>query len=181
MESKMKRVMDSSELPEEEPSNLLNITLHSYQKQGLYWLIYREKPQSYMGGSGGGILADEMGLGKTIQIIALILSSLPTNSPTLVICPPSLLQQWKEEIEMKTDSLTVYIYHGNHKNNNKAYLNNYNVVLSTYSTIIKSKIRKYSWYRIVLDEAHIIRNSKSKTAIKICEIPSKRRWCLTGM
>jgi SNF2 family DNA or RNA helicase len=36
------------------------------------------------------------------------------------------------------------------------------------------------WERIILDEAHTIRNHKSQTAVAVCALKAKYRWALTG-
>ncbi|KAJ7085696.1 SNF2 family DNA-dependent ATPase [Mycena belliarum] len=36
------------------------------------------------------------------------------------------------------------------------------------------------WWRIVLDEAHNIKNRNTKNAVACCELKGKFRWCLTG-
>ncbi|KAJ7217076.1 SNF2 family N-terminal domain-containing protein [Mycena pura] len=36
------------------------------------------------------------------------------------------------------------------------------------------------WFRIVLDEAHNIKNRTTKNAVACCELQGKFRWCLTG-
>lgn len=91
----------------------LSINLLDHQRIGLTWLVNQEKSSNR-----GGILADEMGLGKTIQALALIIhhkSTKPTFKTTLIVCPVSLMAQWKREIETKVrerHALKVHIHHG---------------------------------------------------------------------
>ncbi|ORY65664.1 SNF2 family N-terminal domain-domain-containing protein [Leucosporidium creatinivorum] len=125
-------------LASDTPSSLL-CSLLPHQVQGLHWLKDREK-----GKKRGGILADDMGLGKTVQMLALILAN-PSDGTvklstgrrcktTLIICPVALMQQWKTEIETKSDAeLTVCIHHGNGKKTARQ-LTKYDIVLTSYNT-----------------------------------------------
>jgi len=73
---------------------LSGVTLRHYQLEGLNWLAQRFGP------GRGCIVGDEMGLGKTLQSISLILYLLKGKKykgPVLVVCPLSVLNNWKEE------------------------------------------------------------------------------------
>lgn len=131
----------------------------------------------------GGILADEMGLGKTVQMIALICTNPPSNekqSQTLVVVPKSLLQQWEKEIKQYAPKLKVYIYHGQDREVKK--ISKSDVVITTYQTLANDieKLGPINWWRIILDEAHIIRNSLTNVASACFQLQSRHRWALTG-
>ncbi|KAJ2307219.1 DNA repair protein rad16, partial [Coemansia sp. RSA 2704] len=83
----------------------LKIRLLPFQQEGVQWMSEQEHTQFR-----GGILADEMGMGKTLQTIALLLVN--GGGPTLVVCPTVALLQWKAEIELATDALSVLVYYG---------------------------------------------------------------------
>ncbi|EUC42633.1 hypothetical protein COCMIDRAFT_103006 [Bipolaris oryzae ATCC 44560] len=148
----------------------------------------------------GGIFADEMGLGKTLTTLAVIVESLKraldyaagrtrgsTNSwkdivpckTTLIIVPSSC-----EHIEPGT--LMVHRFHGVGKRVDFAYLLHMDIVLTTYATVAadfcrgNSTLNRIAWYRLVLDEAHYIRNPLRKQFRAIQTIPAHIRWCLTG-
>ncbi|KAK8134780.1 hypothetical protein PG984_006792 [Apiospora sp. TS-2023a] len=148
----------------------------------------------------GGILADDMGLGKTLTTLALILESLSAITPqktedpqdsikpagTLIVVPLS-----SKHIER--GSLKYLKYHGQSKSNLKNDLRDYDVVLTTYETLRReivdepnikarsvSQLRQMEWLRVVLDEAHVIRNRVSKVFQAVTSLKSKYRWCLTG-
>ncbi|KIJ39030.1 hypothetical protein M422DRAFT_175767 [Sphaerobolus stellatus SS14] len=112
----------------------MNISLMPHQVIGVAWMLEQEK-----GKNQGGILADEMGLGKTVQMISTILqhrSDDPARKSTLICAPLSLLEQWKFEVETKTDmTLSCLIYHGSRKVKNINELRKYDVVLTTYGTL----------------------------------------------
>ena len=143
----------------EQPNSLRSsITLFSHQKQALAWLLWRETQHP-----PGGILADDMGLGKTLTMISLImkhreietekrrnggedgdkdwqerLGDLVKSDTTLIICPASLIGQWEKEVENKVRSsqVRVLVYHGNNRKCSARSLARYDIVVTTYGTVI---------------------------------------------
>lgn len=87
--------------------------LRQYQQFGYSWLVHLRSLGC------GGCLADDMGLGKTIQVIAYLLHLLEagkSSGPHLLLCPTSLLQNWKSELARFAPNLRVYIHHGSTRN-----------------------------------------------------------------
>ena len=144
--------------------------------------------------NAGGILADDMGLGKTIQIIALILKNqlrkweTSKSKTTLIVCPASLISQWCTEIETKAPDLSVLSYHGPKRPSDSKIVHKYDVVVTSYPTLSSENNKaesplfdsKCPFRRVVLDEAHTIKNPETKSHIACCNVLAKRRWCLTG-
>ncbi|KAA1114836.1 hypothetical protein PGT21_024810 [Puccinia graminis f. sp. tritici] len=171
----------------------LQVLLMPHQLIGVAWMIKQEKSKNM-----GGILGDEMGLGKTIQMIATMVKNRSEDSKikaTLILAPLALLSQWKEEIaERSTCDLSVLIYHSSTKVAERKKVSNYDVVITTLDTLrgdwwddedseTPKKPRglyKIDWYRVVIDEAQIIRNRQSKKSRAVCALKSVYRWCLTG-
>ncbi|KAB0804007.1 hypothetical protein PPYR_00977 [Photinus pyralis] len=176
----------------------LKVELMSHQKHALAWLMWREKQKP-----PGGILADDMGLGKTLTMISLTLKVLqqeeedneneaPGRSSkypggTLVVCPASVIYQWEAEIKkhVKKGLLTVGMYHGGDRDTKAKRLAKHNIVLTTYALVMSDfqkdgPLFKVKWRRIIVDEAHQIRNYKTKTAVAMCELSARSRWVLTG-
>ncbi|KAJ9123338.1 hypothetical protein QFC22_001537 [Naganishia vaughanmartiniae] len=114
----------------------MRVPLMPHQIIGVQWMVEKEKSKNH-----GGILADAMGLGKTIQTIATMIanpSTDPTCKTTLIVAPLALLEQWKLEIENKTyGQLRAYVFHGSNKNITKKQLKKYDVVLTTYGTLVQ--------------------------------------------
>lgn len=173
----------------------MTIKLLPFQLEGLNWLIKQED-----GEFNGGILADEMGMGKTIQTIGLFMHD-RSKGPNLVIGPTVALMQWKNEIEKHTEPgmLKVLLYHGSNRSNSIQELSQYDVILTSYSVLEsvyrkqnygfkrknglvkeKSAIHNIEFYRVILDEAHNIKDRNSNTSRAAGKLNTKKRWCLTG-
>jgi hypothetical protein len=113
---------------------------------------------------------------------------------TLCVVPKTLIHSaWKTQIERHLHrrlNLKVCVFYGRDKQKPaaalKAELESADIVLTTYNTLVcdyrtKEKIiNQYYWFRVVLDEAHIIRSGKSQTARACCTVEASRRWALTG-
>lgn len=157
--------------------------------------IRLERPAKYK----GGLLCDTMGLGKTIEIIALIVATMPEtiseamesggNHATLIIVPPALVAQWIAEIRKCVgDSFLAVDYFDYRTGTTERRLGDTtraaDVVVTTYKSLDKqssSKIlQEEAWARIVLDEMQEIRSSTTMIA-KSCEkLSASRRWMLSG-
>lgn len=146
----------------------------------------------------------EMGLGKTIEVLSLIhhnkgrrairQGNLQGVSPTtLVVCPTTLLSQWHDELVCNSfpESLQVMVYYGDTAQSGAIHqkLNNPktapDVLITTYGSVVSDfKRSRYlfgtNFYRIVLDEAHHIKNRHSQTSIACTALQSSRRWAVTG-
>ncbi|KAK0724038.1 SNF2 family N-terminal domain-containing protein [Lasiosphaeris hirsuta] len=156
----------------------------------------------------GGIIADPMGLGKTLTMIALIASdahshglddpsaSLDVHEEscglTLVIVPPALLGTWEHELRNHAypGALPWQLHHGKSRLKDPSELKETLLVLTTYHTVStegrtaasreSSMLFRARWRRVVLDEAHLIRNSDSLMARAVCSLNSVSRWAVTG-
>ncbi|KAF2126501.1 hypothetical protein P153DRAFT_399276 [Dothidotthia symphoricarpi CBS 119687] len=128
----------------------------------------------------------------------------PAPYTTLVVAPMSLLAQWQSEAEKasKDGTLKVMVYYGSEKAANLQKLcsasngtNAPNVLITSYGTILSEfnqvaaqdgnrgshgGIFSLEYFRIILDEAHYIKNRQSKTAKACYELSAKHRWVLTG-
>ncbi|KAH6915496.1 SNF2 family N-terminal domain-containing protein [Coprinopsis sp. MPI-PUGE-AT-0042] len=175
----------------EQPANLKAVLL-PFQRESLHWMRKQETTEWK-----GGILADEMGMGKTIQIISLLVSS--KAKPNLVIAPTVAIMQWRNEIATHTEGMKVLVWHGGSRETDMDELKKFDVVLTTYAVlescfrkqhsgfkrkgvIIKeqSPLHGIQWKRIVLDEAHNIKERSTNTARAAFQLKGDFKWCLSG-
>ncbi|KAG0480700.1 hypothetical protein HPP92_011558 [Vanilla planifolia] len=110
----------------------------------------------------------------------------------LIVCPMTLLGQWKAEIEAHAQhgSLTLYVHYGPSRMKESNFLAQADVVLTTYGVLASEfssenaedngGLYSVQWFRIILDEAHIIKSSKSQISIATTTLLADKRWCLTG-
>ncbi|OUM63433.1 hypothetical protein PIROE2DRAFT_43390, partial [Piromyces sp. E2] len=113
---------------------------------------------------------------------------------TLIICPLSVVSNWDEQINthIRAGVLKVYIHHGSNRLQDPNILANYDIVISTYNVLAlefnKEKnnenycapLHKIEWFRIILDEAHYIKEAQTLQSRAACELAGKRRWCISG-
>lgn len=166
------------------PSYVKGGPLRDYQIRGLNWLI------SLYENGVNGILADEMGLGKTLQTIALLgylkhYRNIP--GPHMVLVPKSTLYNWMNEFKRWVPSLRVICFVGD-KDVRAAFIRDemmpgeWDVCVTSYEMVIKEKsvFKKFHWRYLVIDEAHRIKNEKSKLSEIVREFKSTNRLLLTG-
>ncbi|GCB20669.1 uncharacterized ATP-dependent helicase C582.10c [Aspergillus awamori] len=116
------------------------------------------------------------------------------SKTTLVVAPLALIKQWESEISDKVENshrMRVLVYHGNARAKGTDKLEDYDVVITTYGTLTsehgakdknnkKSPIFSVYWYRIILDEAHTIKNRNAKATQAAYSLDAEYRWCLSG-
>ena len=164
-------------------SEKLSEVMRPYQVYGFRWL-------STLNQSGfGGILADEMGLGKTLQMLSLIQAQRDNGEtkPALVVCPASLVYNWKEEARKFTPGVTVETLAGNLWQRKKAFQDmaekkNAALYITSYD-LLKRDITLYhdlSFSSVVLDEAQYIKNQKAAVSKAVRVLKADHRFALTG-
>ncbi|MFQ5788864.1 MAG: DEAD/DEAH box helicase [Acidobacteriota bacterium] len=172
----------SEPVPELPPPRSFQGKLRPYQVSGLAWL-------DFLGRWGlGACLADDMGLGKTIQVLALLLhrqgeQRLPF--PFLLICPTSVVSNWKKEAERFAPSLRVLIHHGLGRREGQAFVKEaarHDLVVSTYSLVHRDleRLRAVTWGGLVLDEAQNVKNPSAKQTQALRRLGAPVRIALTG-
>jgi len=174
-----KRLKDFSGIEVVEPPQGLKAELRDYQQAGLNWLQFL---CSY---HLNGILADDMGLGKTVQTLAHLLVEKEQgrlNLPCLIVAPTSLMGNWKREASVFAPELNVLILQGLERSQHFESINDYDIVLSTYPLLVRDEdvLLKHEFHIVVLDEAQVVKNPKSKAAQVIRKFHASHKLCLTG-
>ncbi|RYP07649.1 hypothetical protein DL764_002386 [Monosporascus ibericus] len=98
-----------------------------------------------------------------------------------------VLDVWTSEIEkhLRPGTLSVAVFHGDGRAKTTEALVDHDLVLTTYRTLAvdwkgRRVLQDMGWYRVVLDEAHWIRNPSSEQFNAANGLQAERRWCLTG-
>lgn len=154
--------------------------LRPYQKDGVDWLHFL---RSYR---FAGILADDMGLGKTIQTLVLLAMQRAPGKPSLVVCPKTLVYNWKLEAEKYTPELKVLVIEGSQRERRRWYLHDteYDLIILSYTTLkqdaeyLTHVDRSFNY--VVLDEAQYIKNHATKSAQVVKKLKADYRLALTG-
>jgi SNF2 family DNA or RNA helicase len=150
-----------------------------YQPAGVRFLILKELT------GPGCILADDMGLGKTVMTVAFLLAMHePGQLPTLVVAPKSVCQQWKDEVE-KFSSLRCELYDRTSMKDPKAIQSNIDVLVVSFSFFMResctsSSLMESKFHRVILDEAHLIKNPNTVSSRHIKQLDCVKRLCLSG-
>ena len=165
----------------------LKINLRNYQLIGINWLMF-------LGNYGLGLaLCDDMGLGKSIQTLVAVAESTieykkknnNKSLPSLIICPNTLIMNWISESEKFFQNETLHIekdldkIHKKKNSNNSQiliYICSYEKARDNFNEIFNNT----HFYYLVLDEAHIIKNPKTKMYQTIKKISAEKRVILTG-
>jgi len=178
MESMLSKLNNKDKIDLEKQPHHLKATLRPYQVRGLSWLSYLENLGL------NPCLADDMGLGKTMQVIALLLLS-PREKPALLVAPTSVVGNWLREINKFAPSLKATIHHGSDRKDEKEFITHiehFNIIITSYGLIRKDKklFHDYNWSRLILDEAHNIKNPLALQTKILYKIPSSSRIAITG-
>ncbi|KAN0060342.1 DNA helicase rad5 [Thecaphora frezii] len=134
---------------------------------------------------------------------AMLRASVSRGKATLVVAPMSLLSQWRDELTRASQpgTLSVMLYYADAKADIIAQLEGggVDVVVTSYGTLTTEYKRfvdaggfgsrhvatvaplfAVEWLRVILDEAHHIKNRNTRNARACCDLVARRRWCLTG-
>lgn len=162
----------------------LQAELRPYQQQGFEWLVFMREQKF------GACLADDMGLGKTVQLITYMLHTVETlqvETPTIVICPTSVLGNWQKELERFAPSLHVYTHYSGSRVKTESLLSvlreeQPHVVLTTYGTVSSDAevLAQMQFATIVLDEAQNIKNMHTLQSRAIRKLNGQHHIALTG-
>ncbi|PYI80166.1 MAG: serine/threonine protein phosphatase, partial [Verrucomicrobia bacterium] len=152
-----------------------------YQKEGFDFLCHLTQIKL------GGILADDMGLGKTLQTLAWLAWLREKNGkrtkPALVICPASVLHNWRREAERFTPHLKVLVLEsGSARHNLRKQIPQHDMIVTNYALLRRDleALRKFSFSAVILDEAQFIKNPTAQVTQSVKQLKSDQRLALTG-
>ncbi len=163
------------------PPQSFNGVLRSYQEKGYSWLAFLRQWQL------GACLADDMGLGKTVQTLALIQKETEAGEtrPVLLVCPTSVVNNWRREAEHFTPALSVLVHHGTDRQKHSEFcehVEKYSLVVTTYALMQRDIefLSEVQWAGVVLDEAQNIKNPSTRQFKAARALNSDYRIALTG-
>lgn len=152
-------------------------TLRHYQMEGVRWM------RTMTDHGFNVILADEMGLGKTIQTLAMLASRKESmNGPALILCPASLVENWKREAERFVPGFRVAAVAGADRQRYWDGHENYDLMVASYSIVRRDAplLEGLHFSYLILDEAQHIKNPTTVNARSCKAIKSDHRLVLTG-
>ena len=155
--------------------------LRPYQKDGFDFLCHLTRNKL------GGILADDMGLGKTLQTLAWIAWLRDQNpkrpKPCLVICPASVLHNWRREAERFTPNLKVLVLQsGAGRHSLRKQIPQHDIIVTNYALLRRDleELNKFPFRAVILDEAQFIKNPAAQVTLSVKQLKSDQRLALTG-
>ncbi|MEX1012230.1 MAG: SNF2-related protein [Waddliaceae bacterium] len=165
--------------PEAVPATI-QAQVREYQVEGVQWIERLRRMHL------NGILADDMGLGKSLQTIIALTQNKKNNKAalSLIVCPTTLVYNWKEEFSKFHPEFKVLVIDGNPTQRQKLIkqLPKYDVGITSYSLLQKdiSKYEKIQLSYVVLDEAQHIKNRATRNAKSVKQLNSLHKLILTG-
>lgn len=156
-----------------------------YQTSAVRWMLKRELSERY---ARGGLLADEMGVGKTVQMLATIAGN-PGNRPTLIVCPKSIVTQWVDACQRFLRLTPLVLSAAQSKKIEPQEIAKHRIIVAPYSVLmtdnrnastVHSPLIAFPYHRVVLDEAHMVKNRKTKLYKGCISLKAGIRWALTG-
>ena len=162
----------------------IQATLRPYQLEGFHFLAYLSTNRF------GGILADDMGLGKTVQTLAWLawlrnssLNSQPsTITPSLVVCPKSVADNWRAEAEHFYPTLKVRVWGASDLKSFPGMLHTADLHVLNYSQlrVVGEELIREKFHAVILDEGQYIKNPSSQTALVAKSLRAEHRLILSG-
>ncbi len=172
----------SDELGPLDPPKGLHTELRPYQRVGYGWL-------RLLADHGlGGCLADDMGLGKTCQALTFLLGEQERgrlNRPWLLVCPNSIVANWRKEAERFAPSLRFHVRQGSKRSRGFAFeraVAENDVIVCSFGIAQRDSalLEPVIWGGIIIDEAQNLKNPGAKQTRAIRRLSAPIRFALTG-
>ena len=175
------RVRDFKGVPAAELPKSLSAELRPYQKEGFDFLAHLVQVRL------GGILADDMGLGKTLQTLTWLAWLKEQNKknpkPSLVICPASVLHNWRREAERFTPDMKVLVLEsGAARHNLRRQIPQHDLIVTNYALLRRDleEFHKFAFRAVILDEAQFIKNPGAQVTQSVKQLKCEHKIALTG-
>lgn len=175
------RVRDFKGVPPAELPKTLSADLRPYQKDGFDFLAHLVQVRL------GGILADDMGLGKTLQTLTWLAWLKERNAknpkPSLVICPASVLHNWRREAEKFTPDMKVLVLEsGAARHNLRKQIPQHDLIVTNYALLRRDleELQKFAFRAVILDEAQFIKNPGAQVTQSVKQLKCENKIALTG-
>ena len=172
------RVLSSKNVDVGKYINELTVQPYPYQVIGIEWLTSQKKL-----GLKGAILGDVMGLGKTLQAIGFITKNVNSGlQNNLVVCPATIIDNWKKEIQRFSPKLKVLTHFGQYRTGIPSGLVNFDVVVTSYDALVADHaiLRAINWNIVILDEAQQIKNPEAKRTLRSKGLPREFGLAISG-
>lgn len=154
--------------------SMINAELYPYQKEGVEFALFLKN----------AIIADEMGLGKTIQAIAtaILKKQIFGFTKTLVVCPASLKEQWKKEVEKFSGEKALVVQGLPDERAEQYKSDDHFFFIVNYETVMRDQraINKAGFDFLILDEAQRAKNFETKTATSLKRVEARHKLAITG-
>lgn len=184
----LEQLLDNSHIDDYKLPIDIKVTLRRYQQEGINWLSFLRRFKLH------GILCDDMGLGKTLQASAIVAADLVEQRAinngkeplSLIMCPSTLVAHWAYEIDKYIDRSVMitlqYAGSASERTSLRGKFENYNIIITSYDIVRKDIdfLGKFAWNYCILDEGHIIKNSKSKITYAVKQLKAEHRLILSG-
>jgi hypothetical protein len=175
------RLKDFKGMPSTNLPASVQAEMRPYQKEGFDFLCHLTRLKL------GGILADDMGLGKTLQTLAWLAWLHEQHSkdpkPALVICPASVLHNWRREANRFTPHLKVLVLEsGAARHNLRRQIPQHDLIVTNYALLRRDleALQKFSFRAVILDEAQFIKNPSAQVTQSVKQLRAHHMLALTG-
>lgn len=175
------RLKDFSGIEPTDLPGLVKADLRPYQKDGYDFLCHVAELNL------GAVLADDMGLGKTLQTLSwlawLKAKNPKKHKPCLVICPASVLHNWRREAERFTPELKVLVLEsGAARHSLRKQIPQHDLIVTNYSLLRRDLegLQKFDFRALILDEAQYIKNPTAQVTLSVKQLQAEHKLALTG-